>query len=400
MEDLPDAVYFKDCDSKFLKCNVPQARNLGVSSPSDVIGKSDADFYGPLHAQEARRDELKVMREKTTIDCKLEKVDLPDGRVVWHSTSKAPVIDDNGEVVGVFGVTRDVTESKETQEALDEANRTISETSRKAGRSEIASIVIHNVGNILNSVNVTASMIDELSHHYESLELNRLASSIRSSIDDQSVDPREYLKKVAHYLEMAGERYEKSCSDFKNEVERLQQDVSSIQRIIMLQQDMVSFWNKTQYKNCESVISDALEINKIALQRHGVECVVDTDKTSDWLVPEFQTLQILLNFLSNGKYAFDGSGIENPQIHISTSIDDDKLLFRVADNGPGIDDQALEKIFDLGYTTREKGHGIGLHSSLMAAKEVDGDITGHSEGSGKGACFVFGLPLSSCSRND
>ena len=223
---------------------VPKRGIWGASSPSEVIGKCDADFYGPLHAKVAREDELRVMREKTTIDGKLEKVDLPDGSVVWHSSSKAPVIDDHGEVVGVFGITRDVTETKQTQEALDEANRTIAETSRKAGRSEIASIVIHNVGNILNSVNVTASMIDELSQHYESLELNRLAASIRTNIEDSSVDPREYLKKIAHYMEMAGERYEQSSSDFKNEVERLQQDVSSIQRIIMLQQDMVSFWKK------------------------------------------------------------------------------------------------------------------------------------------------------------
>ena len=123
-------------------------------------------------------------------------------------------------------------------------------------------------------------------------------------------------------------------------------------------------------------------------------------KTSDWLVPEFQTLQILLNFLSNGKYAFDGSGIENPKIHISTSIDNENLSFRVKDNGPGIAAKTMEKIFDLGYTTREEGHGIGLHGSLMAAKEVDGNITGHSEGPGTGACFVFELPLSNCRRND
>jgi len=400
MENLPDAIYFKDRDSRFIACNAAQAYNLGVSSPEDLIGKSDVDFFGPVHSKQARADEVLIMQERITIDNKLEKADMADGRIVWHSSSKAPLIDDDGNVVGVFGITRDVTEAKELQDALNEANRKISETSRKAGRSEIASIVIHNVGNILNSVNVTATMIDELSRHYESLELNKLSASIRSQIEKPTVDPKDFLGKIAQYMDMAGQRYQESCEDFKREIERLQQDISNIQRIIMLQQDMVSFWKKTQYRSCESVVTDAIEINRIALQRHGVRCDMDLDSTRSWHIPEFQTLQILLNFLSNGKYAFDGSGIENPVILISSRIEDEKLMISVKDNGPGIAKETMEKIFDLGFTTREGGHGIGLHSSQMAAKEVGGEVMGFSDGPGKGAEFVLSLPLSSCKRDE
>jgi len=400
IENLPDAVYFKNLDSRFTICNAVQAKNLGLDSPSEAIGKTDADFFGPLHAAKARADEVRIMESRVTLSNDLEKVDLPDGSIVWHSTSKAPLIDDRGNVVGVFGITRDVTRAKELQEELDQANQTIMETSRKAGRSEIASIVIHNVGNILNSVNVTATMIDELSRHYESLELDRLAVSIRRHIENPGSDCKGFMEKIAQYMEMAGVRYKESCDDFKKEVERLQQDVSNIQRIIMLQQDMVSFWKKTQYRSCESVVADAVEINRIALQRHGVCCETRLDATRGWQIPEFQSLQILLNFLSNAKYAFDGSGIRNPVVHIESKISGDRLEISVTDNGPGIDPATLNRIFELGFTTREGGHGIGLHSSLMAAKEVEGSVTGNSGGLGKGAQFVFSIPLKNCRRDE
>jgi len=400
LDHLPDAIYFKDLDSKFTLCNQAQARNLNAASADVLLGKTDADFLGPLHSVQAREDELRIMHDRVSMDNKLEKVDLADGSIVWHSTSKAPIIDDDDNVVGVMGITRDVTKEKELQDALKEANQTISETSRKAGRSEVASIVIHNVGNILNSVNVTATMIDELSRHYESLELNKLAASIRTQLETPSLDPSDFLSKVAQYMELAGQRYQESCDSFKEEVERLQRDVSNIQRIIMLQQDMASYWKRVQFRSCDSIVEDALEINRIALQRHGVQCVTDLSATSGWLIPEFQTLQILLNFLSNGKYAFDGMGIQDPLIRITSAIDSERLFISVKDNGPGIAEETLGKIFELGYTTREGGHGIGLHSSLMTAQEVEGSVEAFSEGIGRGAEFVFSLPLSKCRRDE
>jgi len=400
LNHLPDAIYFKDLDSKFTLCNQAQARNLNAASVDALIGKTDADFLGPLHSVKAREDELTIMRDRVSMDNQLEKVDFADGSIVWYSTSKAPIIDDDDNVVGVMGITRDVTKEKELQDALKEAHQTISETSRKAGRSEVASIVIHNVGNILNSVNVTATMIDELFRHYESLELNKLAASIRTQLETPSLDPSDFLSKVAHYIELAGQRYQESCDSFKEEVERLQRDVSNIQRIIMLQQDMASFWKKVQFRSCDSIVEDVLEINRIAMQRHGVRCETDLSATTEWLIPEFQTLQILLNFLSNGKYAFDGMGIQNPLIKISSGVDADKLFISVKDNGPGIAEETLDKIFELGFTTREGGHGIGLHSSLMTAHEVEGSVEAFSEGIGKGAEFVFSLPLSKCRRNE
>lgn len=400
MQHLPDAIYFKDRDSKFVICNAVQVQMLGAASMEDVIGKSDADFFGPQHASRAREDELRIMESGQALSNQIEKVDMPDGTIAWHSTSKAPLEDDDGNVVGILGVSRNITERKRLQDALEEANQVIAETSRKAGRSEIASIVIHNVGNILNSVNVTATMIEELSRQYESLDLDRLASSIRAQLESPDGDARGYLGKVATYIEAAGERYRQSCEDFEQEIARLQQDVSNIQRIIMLQQDMVSFWKRVQHRSVRSVVSDALEINRIALQRHGVVVEADLEETEEWQIPEFQTLQILLNFLSNGKYAFDASGILDPFIRIRSWVGAEHLHLSVQDNGPGVDPAIMDRIFELGFTTREGGHGIGLHSCQMAAKEVDGFIEAKSEGMGKGAEFVFSLPLTRCKRDE
>jgi len=155
---VPDSVYFKDRDSRLIATSDSNAARHGLK-PSDLIGKTDFDHFAEAHARPAFEDERRIVRTGEPIVDKLEKETWPDGRITWVSTSKVPLRDEQGAIIGTFGISRDVTEAKETEIALEKANRELLAASRMAGMAEVATSVLHNVGNVLNSLNVSAAVV-------------------------------------------------------------------------------------------------------------------------------------------------------------------------------------------------------------------------------------------------
>jgi PAS domain S-box-containing protein len=118
MDNIPDRIYFKDLDGKYIKLNKASAKIRGFDSPDDVIGKTDFDFFTPEHAQQAFIDEQEIIKNSRILENKEEKQTWLNGKVEWVSTSKAPLVDSDGNIIGTFGITRDITESKLVQDAL------------------------------------------------------------------------------------------------------------------------------------------------------------------------------------------------------------------------------------------------------------------------------------------
>jgi PAS domain S-box-containing protein len=118
MDNLPDTIYFKDADSRFIRINKAQAERFGLSDPAQAVGKTDFDFFTVEHAQPAYADEQAVIKTGQPLVGKEEKETWPDGRETWVSTTKVPLRDNQGHIVGTFGVSRDITELKRSQESL------------------------------------------------------------------------------------------------------------------------------------------------------------------------------------------------------------------------------------------------------------------------------------------
>ena len=118
MDRVPDTIYFKDTASRFMRINRSQARVLGVNTPEEAIGKTDFDFFDEAFAREAYADELEVVRSKQPVVGKIERTRTADKHVCWFSTTKVPIVDEEGRVTGVVGISRDITELKQAEEQV------------------------------------------------------------------------------------------------------------------------------------------------------------------------------------------------------------------------------------------------------------------------------------------
>jgi C4-dicarboxylate-specific signal transduction histidine kinase len=142
------------------------------------------------------------------------------------------------------------------------------------------------------------------------------------------------------------------------------------------------------------LVEDALRINHAALTRHSVQVERALADVPPVLTEKHKVLMIMVNLISNAKYAVGVLPEQERRLTVSLSPPaDGRLLIEVRDNGMGLAPEMLTRIFQHGFTTREEGHGFGLHSSALAAQEMGGTLTAHSDGLGRGATFRLDLPF-------
>jgi PAS domain S-box-containing protein len=150
MDHIPDSIYFKDRESRFIRINQAMVRRFSLSDASDALGKTDFDFFSPEHAQPAFNDEKRVMETGEPIVGKEEREVWPDGRIMWVSSTKMPLRDTRGEIVGTFGVSRDITDRKRIEEALHQAKEAAESASR--AKSEFLANMSHEIRTPMNAI--------------------------------------------------------------------------------------------------------------------------------------------------------------------------------------------------------------------------------------------------------
>jgi C4-dicarboxylate-specific signal transduction histidine kinase len=179
-----------------------------------------------------------------------------------------------------------------------------------------------------------------------------------------------------------------------SEVESTRRHVEHVKDIVAMQQSYARVAGVTEKVKLVDLVEDALRMNVGALARHEVEVVRDYPATAPEItVEKHKVLQILVNLIRNAKYACDESGRRDKRMTLQVSAEASRINIVVIDNGVGIPAENLNRIFNHGFTTRQKGHGFGLHSGALAAREMGGKLTARSDGSGAGATFTLELPL-------
>ena len=289
----------------------------------------------------------------------------------------------------------EIEERKRMQLEVERIHRQLVDASRQAGQAEVASSVLHNVGNVLNSVNTSASIITDQVRDSKVADVSQVAELL---IEHQN-DLAEFLVRqgrgepVTNYLKALGQRLVSEQATMLNELQELVRNIDHIKEIVAMQQSYAQVSGIMDKQSIPALVDDALRMHAAALARHQVHVIRQFDPIPDVLVDKHKVLQILVNLISNAKYALSESAATERRLTLGVKLDPDNLVrVSVTDNGVGIAPENLDRIFSLGFTTRQNGHGLGLHSGFFAAREMGGTLLVHSDGPGKGATFTLVFP--------
>jgi two-component system, NtrC family, sensor kinase len=266
---------------------------------------------------------------------------------------------------------------------------------RQAGQAEVATNVLHNVGNALNSVNVAATLVTDSVRGSKVAGLARAVGVLREHADDLGTyltsDPRG--KHIPAYLQQLAEAMRIDQEASIRHLDSLQHNVDHIKQIVGMQQSLAKTSGLLEQLDLCALVDDSLTMNLDSLNRHGIELIREYAEVPPVVLDKHSVLQILLNLISNAKYACNDCERSDKRIVVSVLAEQGWIKLTVSDNGVGIEPANLTRIFNHGFTTRKLGHGFGLHSGALAAKQLGGSLTAHSDGAGRGAVFTLQLPL-------
>jgi PAS domain S-box-containing protein len=356
MDTSPDHIYFKDARSHFIRINRAQAERFGLSDPMQAIGKADYDFFSEEHSRQAFEDEQKVIQSGQALVGIEEKETWPGGGETWVSTTKVPLRDPAGQIIGTFGISRDITERKRAEEAL--ARQTQELARSNAELEQFAYIASHDLQEPLRMI---TSYLQLLERRYK----NRL-----------DADADEFIGYAV---------------DGANRLQRLISDLLAYSRVNTRGKPFEAV-------DCVTVMQNVLLNLKVAIEESGA--VVTHDALPQVMGDSRQLVQLFQNLIGNAiKFHAD----RPPQVHIGIRRQGNQpngeaayWLFSVQDNGIGIEPRYFDRIFLIFQRLHNReqypGTGIGLAICKKIVERHGGQIWVESE-LGKGSTFRFTIPI-------
>jgi PAS domain S-box-containing protein len=399
LEATPDIVISADPNGTAFYLNHAGRQILGLSEDKDVSRLKTLDFHPEWAREIISREGIPAALQNGSWAGETAILNS-EGQEVHVSQVLIAHKNAEGELEYLSTVMRDMTERRHADEALRISQQRLLETSRLAGMAEVATGVLHNVGNVLNSVNVSAGLVVEKLRRSKAPQLAKAAALLSSHNGELA----EYLtkdpngQKLPGYLAKLGEFFVAENAELLEEVDQLGRNIEHIKEVVAMQQSYAKVSGVFENLPAHRLVEDAIAMNIGAFERHGVVVEKQFSPVPFVRVDRHKVLQILINLLRNAKYALEESKRTDKRITISIfAVNERSVHIVVADNGIGISPENLTRIFAHGFTTREQGHGFGLHSGALAARAMGGSLSVASAGTRKGATFTLELPIASIS---
>ena len=357
MDNLPHNIYFKDAASRFIRINTAMAAFFGLSDPREAVGKCDSDFFTSAHAHLALADEQEIIRTGVPIVDKEEQETWPDGHISWVSSTKIPLRDDDGRIVGTLGISRDITERKQVAEALRVAKEVAEAASRAKG-----------------------AFLANMSHEIRT-PLNAIIGMTELVLEGQLAPrQREFLTTVRE----SGEALLAIINDIL--------DFSKIEAgKLVLDQSVF---------NLRDGLADTIKLFAVRADKQGLELALNVHTgVPNMVVGDFHRLrQIIVNLIGNA-LKFTDQGEVVLDVAVQSQFEEDvRLHFTVYDTGSGIPKNKQKAIFEMfeqadsALTRRHGGTGLGLAIVARLVELMGGSIWVESEVA-KGSEFHFTVLL-------
>lgn len=306
-------------------------------------------------------------------------------------TSKKVGMEDRDDEFGVLS-----REFDGMLEKLADSRAAHAETARLVGMSEIATGVLHNVGNVLNSVNVSANLVHKRTDGLNVGDLQKMTDILGEHADDLgrfvTEDPRG--KHLLPFLTELGGALVAQKGAIVEELQTLSHGIEHIMELVRAQQSYAGKGGLFERSSLQDQVDAAVSITQQALMgREDVEIVREYDDVEPFPLDRRKVTEVLVNLIQNARQAMRDAGVKDRKLILRvTNNGPDLRRVEIRDNGSGIKPEDMAKIFNHGFTTKDDGHGFGLHSAANAATEMKGKLWAESEGPGSGATFILELP--------
>ena len=291
---------------------------------------------------------------------------------------------------------KEIEQRKRVQAEIEKVHRELVDASRRAGQAEVATSVLHNVGNVLNSVNTSAGVMTRLMHGIPGDGISKVAGLL----EEQGGALAEFFSRDNHaasvisYLRSLDKHLASQQATVMSELRNLSQNIEHINQIVAMQQSYATASGTLEPQSIPLLVEDALRLHAAGFERHNIRIVREYDEMPDILIDKHKVLQIIVNLITNARHALCDDSVQQRLLTIGIHRQGDEFVrVSVSDSGVGIDPANLTRIFAHGFTTRKDGHGFGLHSGALAAGEMGGSLRARSKGLGKGATFILELPF-------
>lgn len=354
MDNIPDRIYFKDIDGKYIKINKSAALRRGIENPDEAIGKNDFDFFTAEHAEAALKDEQEIIKYGKAIESIEEKQTWIGGKEDWASTTKAPIYDDNKKIIGTFGITRDITVRKLAQEALSQSELKLRELN--AVKDKFFSIIAHDLRGPFNG-------------------LFGLLNMVREDFDKIGVD------EVKENLEC--------INDILQNLFQLLEDLLEWGRI---QRNVIEF--SPLNDNICNVIRNVVDLYSINAKNKNI--ILNLEMPDELFVnfDKKMVSTVVRNLITNAIKFTPMWG----SIKVTVIDEADQVRISVQDTGIGISNKNLQRLFNLTEyfstqgTNNEGGTGLGLILCKEFVERHGGKIFVETELK-KGSIFSFTIPI-------
>jgi PAS domain S-box-containing protein len=394
VENTDDLIASFDADGRLVVANTAfrEAARPRLGRPPVEGDEIDALLTG----ETAHRWRERIARTLGGEQVAVEESYATDGGGVHMEFRLSPIPRPGGGFAGFTLFARDITARKAAEAALRAMHQQLVDLSRQAGMAEVATGILHNVGNTLNSVNVAASLAVERLQRSRVPNLARVAAMLREHGDDLGAfvtdDPKGRL--VPGYVAQLADALVAERDELQADLAGLLGNVDHIKSVVRLQQEHAAGGDFVEVVPVGELVAGALRLHDESFSRLGIELTTDCPDAPPLTIDRHKVLQILVNLLGNARHALIDS--ERPDKRLAIVVDlptPERVRIRVIDNGVGIAPEDKARLFRQGFTTRRDGHGFGLHMSALNAASIGGTLACESDGRGRGATFTLEVPV-------